>query len=180
MTGKYEDMGKEIGELTQLKNVAYGDSFDRCGDILQLLFPEGIKPAQYRDALGVVRVIDKLFRIANRKNAFGESPWKDIAGYGILGAAHDDGAVDADTACDDTNDHAMMARRHCVPGTKPELELKIGSRVVVKTSARFFRGYSGVVEEHEPSCIEQLPWLVALGVEKYKVWFRADELEVIE
>jgi hypothetical protein len=35
--------------------------------------------------LAVVRILDKLFRIANDKNAFNEDPWQDIAGYGILG-----------------------------------------------------------------------------------------------
>lgn len=79
----------EIGTLVQEKNEAYGDSFSRAGDIMELLYPDGIMPSQYKDALGVVRVIDKLFRIATRKDAFGESPWKDIAGYGVLGAFND-------------------------------------------------------------------------------------------
>jgi hypothetical protein len=35
--------------------------------------------------LAVTRIVDKLFRIATDKDAFGENPFKDIAGYGILG-----------------------------------------------------------------------------------------------
>lgn len=96
---KYSEMGKLLGELTQMKNTAYGDSFAKSGDILAILYPNGIKPEQYRDALAIVRVIDKLFRIATRKDAFGESPWKDIAGYGILGAVSDEKAVEGDQAC---------------------------------------------------------------------------------
>lgn len=96
---KYSEMGKLLGELTQMKNTAYGDSFAKSGDILQILYPNGIKPEQYRDALAIVRVIDKLFRIATRKDAFGESPWKDIAGYGILGAVSDEKVVEDDKAC---------------------------------------------------------------------------------
>lgn len=103
---KYAEMGKLLGELTQMKNAAYGDSFDKAGDILVILYPKGIRPEQYRDALAIVRVIDKLFRIATRKDAFGESPWKDIAGYGILGAVSDEVAVEEDTACVDRRDHA--------------------------------------------------------------------------
>lgn len=53
--------------------------------MLRLLYPDGIRPEQYDDSLAVVRIIDKLFRIANNKDAFGESPYKDIAGYAILG-----------------------------------------------------------------------------------------------
>ena len=37
--------------------------------------------------LTIVRIVDKLFRITNQKDAFGESPYRDIAGYGLLGTA---------------------------------------------------------------------------------------------
>ena len=85
MTGRYEGVGKRIGKLVDEKNEAYGDSFNQSGKILEVLYPEGVTPNQYRDMLAVVRVIDKLFRIANKKDAFGESPWRDIAGYALLG-----------------------------------------------------------------------------------------------
>jgi hypothetical protein len=55
---------------------------------LSVLYPSGIKPEQYTDALAIIRVIDKLFRIANNKDAFAESPWRDIAGYALLGIAN--------------------------------------------------------------------------------------------
>ena len=84
---KYEQIGKEIGALVDKKNAAYGSSFDKAGDILKILYPECINPEQYTDALAMIRIIDKLFRIANNKYAFDEEPWKDIAGYGILGVA---------------------------------------------------------------------------------------------
>ena len=87
---QFERIAAEIGKLVTEKNAAYGDSFARCGDILRILYPNGIKPEQYDDMLGIVRVEDKCFRIANKKDAFGESPWRDIAGYGILGAAKDE------------------------------------------------------------------------------------------
>lgn len=34
--------------------------------------------------LAIVRVFDKMMRIATDKDAFGEDPWRDIAGYAIL------------------------------------------------------------------------------------------------
>ena len=82
---KYEQIGKEIGALVDKKNAAYGSSFDKAGDILKILYPESIGVEQYTDVLAIIRIIDKLFRIANDKTAFNEEPWKDIAGYGILG-----------------------------------------------------------------------------------------------
>ena len=39
--------------------------------------------------LTITRIIDKLFRIANRKDAFGESPYRDLTGYGLLGYVKD-------------------------------------------------------------------------------------------
>jgi hypothetical protein len=86
----YKKIGLEVGKLVQEKNQAYGDSFGRACDILEVLYPEGIKPEHYRDALAITRVIDKLFRLANKKDAFGESPWKDICGYALLGMANDE------------------------------------------------------------------------------------------
>lgn len=86
---KYHEIGEEIGRLVQEKNEAYGDSFGQACRILEVLYPDGIQPAQYRDALAITRVIDKLFRLANKKDAFGESPWRDICGYAILGVAND-------------------------------------------------------------------------------------------
>ena len=82
--GKYEHIGTEIGRLVDEKNRAYGDAFNKAGDFLKILYPDGVKPDQYDDMLAIVRVFDKLMRIANQKEAFGENPWRDIAGYGIL------------------------------------------------------------------------------------------------
>ena len=88
MKKTYKDIGTEIGTLVDEKNAAYGSSFAESHKILSVLYPNGIKPEQYTDALAIIRVIDKLFRIATAKDAFGESPWRDIAGYAILGVAN--------------------------------------------------------------------------------------------
>ena len=87
---KYELLASEIGKLTAEKNKAYGDSFGKASDILKTLYPKGIPPESYDDALAITRVIDKLFRLATRKDAFGESPWRDICGYALLGMANDE------------------------------------------------------------------------------------------
>ena len=82
----YEELGQEIGKLVDTKNAAYGSSFDRSGEILAILYPNGVTPKQYVDVLATARILDKLFRIASNPDAFGESPYADLAGYGILGA----------------------------------------------------------------------------------------------
>lgn len=83
----YEKLGAEIGRLVKEKNVAYGSSFSKSGDIMRILYPTGIPPEKMDDALTVVRILDKLFRVATSKDAFGESPFKDICGYSLLAAA---------------------------------------------------------------------------------------------
>lgn len=85
----YIALAADLGRLVQDKQLAYGDSFSRSQEILKILYPNGIKPENYKDLLTITRIIDKLFRIANKKDAFGESPYRDIAGYGLLGLADD-------------------------------------------------------------------------------------------
>jgi hypothetical protein len=81
---RYEQIGSDIGQLVDVKQAAYGDSFSKAPKILAILYPNGIKPEQYEDVLAMVRILDKFSRIATDKDALGESPWRDIAGYSIL------------------------------------------------------------------------------------------------
>lgn len=84
-------MAEQIGKLVAEKQAAYGDSFGKSGQVMRILYPDGIRPDQIDDALCVVRIVDKLFRIATDRDALGESPYRDIAGYGILGAVRVEG-----------------------------------------------------------------------------------------
>ena len=88
----YEELGTELGKLTGEKNAAYGDSARFSAEILAIFYPKGIPSESYCDVMLMTRIIDKLFRIANKKGAFGECPYRDIAGYGIVGAVNDENA----------------------------------------------------------------------------------------
>jgi len=83
----FQEIGTAVGKLVEEKNAAYGDSFAKAGQFLRLLYPTGIQPEQYDDMLALCRIFDKQMRIATDQDAFGESPFQDIAGYGILGVA---------------------------------------------------------------------------------------------
>ncbi len=85
----YIRLAVDIALLVADKQIAYGDSFGQSGQIMRILYPHGISLSQMDDALVVVRMVDKLFRIANRKTAFEESPYSDLIGYGLLGLARD-------------------------------------------------------------------------------------------
>ena len=81
--GKYEQKAQKIGEMVDKKNQLYGSSFEKSGEILKILYPDGVRTDQYRNILGTVRVIDKLFRVANG-NYGDEDAWQDVCGYGLL------------------------------------------------------------------------------------------------
>lgn len=80
----YEELGRNIGALIQEKQQSYGDSFHKSGEVMKQLFPNGIPPESYVDALALVRIIDKLFRLATDPGYNGENSWGDIAGYALL------------------------------------------------------------------------------------------------
>lgn len=87
----FERIAAEIGALTAAKNKAYGNSAEKSAKILAVLYPNGVAPAQFRDLLLVTRVLDKLSRISEgNAKAGGESAWRDVCGYGLLGCAMDE------------------------------------------------------------------------------------------
>ena len=85
----YHQIAATVADTVVAKQEAYGDSFGRSGEVLKILYPAGISRESMRDALTITRVVDKLFRVATKKDAFGESPWLDVAGYALLAAKTD-------------------------------------------------------------------------------------------
>ena len=85
---KYVQPAVELALLLEQKQKSYGDAFGSMEEVFKILYPNGISPYQYGDLLTVVRMLDKVFRIANMppegKDAMGEEPYKDIAGYALL------------------------------------------------------------------------------------------------
>lgn len=89
MTSKsFQELAKGIADLVTEKEKAYGSAFDKAGDFLKLLYPNGIKPEQYKDMLCVVRMFDKLMRISTSYEGTEEKKvdaYSDLTGYGLLG-----------------------------------------------------------------------------------------------
>ena len=84
----FQELATDIGTLVEEKNKAYGSAFDKAGDFMRLLYPEGIKPDQYKDMLCTVRIFDKLMRIATSCEDTEEKKidaYSDIMGYALLG-----------------------------------------------------------------------------------------------
>lgn len=93
--GTFQTLGASIGAHVDRAQAAYGDSFGQAGDALRVYlrpYDNGdgtyTIPNRLLDHLLVqVRIIDKQFRIFSnpRGDLMNESPYKDIAGYGLLG-----------------------------------------------------------------------------------------------
>jgi len=78
------ELATKTAEVVATKNAAYGDSVRNSGKILQILYPDGVSVEQIPAMLVIVRIVDKLSRIANDPNFGGEDPAQDITGYGLL------------------------------------------------------------------------------------------------
>lgn len=116
----FKTLGAQLGELVASKQTQYGDSAGRASQIMAVLYPDGIPRHAYDDALLTVRVIDKLSRIAQRgtdgKDLGGESPWKDIAGYGLLGQAKDEGGTSREPSRAYDPETIVLSPRSNTPG----------------------------------------------------------------
>ena len=84
----FMQLATDLGKLLAEKTLAYGDAFSKTTQILTLLYPQGIKVQQYKDVHVLVRMLDKMSRIAQDNDPMGESPYKDLAGYAILAQAN--------------------------------------------------------------------------------------------
>lgn len=83
----FYDYCGEVAATLEDKAMAYGNSFQQTGEFIKLLYPSGIPVEAYDDALTMVRMYDKMKRIANnpgRADPGGEDPFHDIAGYAVL------------------------------------------------------------------------------------------------
>lgn len=79
-------MVEKLGKLLQEKRKHYGQAHFKGGEVLKLLYPNGMQTEDYCHALMIARIFEKCTRIASpNRNLDAESPYFDIAGYGIIG-----------------------------------------------------------------------------------------------
>lgn len=89
MTKSFHEIAVLQADLLEKKDRAYGSSFNKTADHLKILFPDGIVDDQYQHLMFIIRVLDKLTRIANSSLLPPEEgcldAYLDINGYSILG-----------------------------------------------------------------------------------------------
>jgi len=77
-------LANELGNMLADKNRQYGDSYARMAHVLPMFYPDGVPPDQLLDAVFILRIVDKLMRIASAQGDDQEDPVLDLCGYGIL------------------------------------------------------------------------------------------------
>jgi len=80
----FYDIASELAEMLTNKNRKYGDSYARMAHVLPIFYPDGVPGNHLLDAVFILRIIDKLMRIASAQSDDEEDPVADIAGYAIL------------------------------------------------------------------------------------------------
>ena len=89
--GKWQTIADDMTSLLKAKRDSYGNNLACTPEIMKLMYPSGITHEQLDDFLILVRMVDKMFRIANGANfKLGEDAWKDLAGYAMC-VLHDRG-----------------------------------------------------------------------------------------
>jgi len=79
------DIACDVVKVVEEKNREYGSAFQKVGEILSILFPNGIPTNKYHDAAILIRVLDKVCRIANTNDkGVKKDAWLDICGYALL------------------------------------------------------------------------------------------------
>ena len=80
-----ESISRDVVSIVKEKNREYGSAFQKVSHILSILFPNGIPTNKYHDVAILVRVLDKVCRIASANDKdVKKDAWLDIVGYGLL------------------------------------------------------------------------------------------------
>jgi len=74
-----------LATMLEEKRQAYGQNMEIVPKVMELLYPNGVRPEHYPTMLLLVRILDKISRLASGGGrwALGEDAWKDIAGYAL-------------------------------------------------------------------------------------------------
>jgi len=80
-----ESISLDVASIVKEKNREYGSAFQKVSHILSILFPNGIPTNKYHDVAILIRVLDKVCRIASANDKdVKKDAWLDLTGYGLL------------------------------------------------------------------------------------------------
>lgn len=116
---KLKQLARDLGELCESKRRAYGDSVGKSAEVLRILYPHGLAPDQYLDAITTARIIDKLSRKAQGGDPHGESPYIDVAGHALVALVHQSVEVQ-DSPCASANGSAAERQSQAPSDSAPK------------------------------------------------------------
>jgi len=77
----YERIGDDVKRIVQRLEDHHGHSLGQTKEVLKLIYPRGIAPDQFGDAVQMVRVLDELFVIGNMEGVHDSERadmWKEL------------------------------------------------------------------------------------------------------
>jgi len=88
---KFKEIADKIGSMVEEKNVQYGDSYANTQKFLDILYPESIPVEKFSDIVCIIRIFDKLKKVAAQVESDEENPYADLIGITIRMADNQEG-----------------------------------------------------------------------------------------
>jgi len=84
-SAELEAIARDVAGMVREKNRGYGGALQKVSRTLSILFPNGVPTSKYHDVAILIRVLDKICRIASANDKdVKKDAWLDITGYGLL------------------------------------------------------------------------------------------------
>lgn len=138
------ERGQKIGATVEAKSKQYAGTTEVAAGMMLCLFPEGIPTEKMGSALLLVRICDKMGRIAQGDGTGDEDAWGDIAGYGLIGQKHNEDEIAAEEVNDDFADalaYAMPMFKGCI--INPEAVNKL-DKIINETTEELLKTFEAM------------------------------------
>jgi hypothetical protein len=83
-SAELEVLAPKLVEEIKIASRQNGNSFVEATKVMKVLFPQGIAGKE-QDAFAMVRILDKMFRIANAPSETASILWQELCAYALSG-----------------------------------------------------------------------------------------------
>ena len=82
MEENFENIAKQVVDAVQRGNKETGNCITETTKVIRILFPNGIPSGKEQDEAIIVRILDKMFRIANAQGNT-SAIWQELTAYAL-------------------------------------------------------------------------------------------------
>lgn len=82
MEANFENVAKQIVDSVKAAERETGNCFTKSTEVIRILFPAGIPPGKEQEVASMLRIIDKMFRIANNPGSTA-TEWQVLSAYAL-------------------------------------------------------------------------------------------------